>query len=312
MLVSIIVPVYNIEDEIENCLQSIINQKHTNIEIIVVNDGSTDKSLKKIKGFKDKRINIYTIENSGLGNARNFGFSKSSGEYICFVDGDDTIEAHYVSNMVKWAQKGYDIVVCDYNLVFTNKHGFNPLKKIANKIVSPKRFKGIDNRLVLNYRYIAWNKMYKRSLLTNFEWGSGAHEDICAIKMLFDKPQIKYIQDKLYNYYKRKNTLSSSSSEKKISDIQKNYDYVLKHAGEFKNTVMLRQYSSLLVNIVALYKEQPEVLFERIKVLNLEFKPYTKDKQLLSKLGIAKKKYVEAGIKDDIKRLLFINKFVSK
>lgn len=312
MLVSVIVPVYNIENEISECLKSILNQQWKDIEIIVVNDGSTDSSLEKINQFNDERIKVFTTENKGLGPARNLGFEKSTGEYVCFVDGDDTVETHYVSNMIKWAKKGYDLVICDYNLVFTNKSGLNPLKKIANKMVSPKRFKGVNNRLVLNYRYIAWNKLYKRELLENFQWGKGAHEDICGIKILFNSPNVKYIQDKLYNYYKRSNSLSTSTSVEKLNDIREQYKYVIKHAGEFENTLYLRQYSSLLVNTVDLYKEDPELLEKEVKKLNGEFLKYTEDKKLLGKLGIAKKKYVEAGIKNDVKRLLFINKFVSK
>lgn len=312
MLVSIIVPVYNIEENIEVCLQSILNQKYKNIEIIIVNDGSCDNSLNIINKFSDERIKVYTTQNQGLGAARNFGFEKSSGDYVCFVDGDDSVEPHYVENMLKWALKGFDIVVCDYNLVFTNKNGLNPLKKIANKIVSPKRFKGIDQRLVLNYRYIAWNKMYKRSLLEDFAWGVGAHEDISAIALLFKNPQIKYIQDKLYNYFKRSNTLSTSVSEEKIENIKENYNYVLSKTNEFRDCVYLRQYSSLLVNIVTLYQNDEALLQKRLVELNKEFYEHTQDIKLRSKLGIAKKKYVEAGLKTDIKRLLFINKFVSK
>lgn len=312
MLVSVIVPMYNIENEVEACIESILAQTYNNFELIIVNDGSDDNTLKLAQKYDDERIKIYTTENKGLGEARNFGFSKSKGDFVCFIDGDDTIEVHYLANLTKWAKKGYDIVVCDYNLVFTNKNGLNPLKKIANKMVSPKRFKGVNNRLVLNYRYLAWNKLYKRELLEDFSWGSGAHEDIAAIKILFDEPNIKYIQDKLYNYYKRSDSLSTSTSVEKLNDIRTNYNYVLNFAGEFKNTVYLRQYSSLLMNTVDLYKEDPKKLEEEVKSLNNEFSSYIKDKKLLSKLGIAKKKYVEAGIKNDIKRLLFVNKFVSK
>lgn len=312
MLVSVIVPVYNIENQISRCLKSLLEQKYKKYEIIVINDGSNDNSLEKIKQISSRKIKVFTTENNGLGAARNFGLTKAQGEFVCFVDGDDCVEPYYLENMAKFAKKGFDIIVCDYNLVFINKSGINPLKKIANKLVSPRQFKGIDEKLILNYRYLAWNKMYRKELLKNFKWGNGAHEDICALALLFKNPKIKYIQDKLYNYYKRNNTLSTSTTSVKIQNIRQNYNYVLKYANNYYDIIMLRQYSSLLVNIVDLYKDNKEMLKKQLNNLNSEFSKYATDKKILNKLGLAKKKYVEAGLKKDINRLLFINKFVSK
>ncbi len=115
-LVSIIVPVYNVEKYIEKCILSIINQTYTNLEIIIVNDGSLDHSENIIKEYisKDNRIKYIKRENGGLGAARNTGIENATGKYIAFVDSDDWIDPEMYS--VLW-QKAYecdaDVVCCE-------------------------------------------------------------------------------------------------------------------------------------------------------------------------------------------------------
>ena len=102
-LVSIIVPVYNIEDYIETCINSILKQTYKNIEIIIVDDGSNDNSGKICDELKNKdpRIFVYHKENGGLSDARNFGISKVNGDYITTVDGDDFVGEMYIKNLVE-------------------------------------------------------------------------------------------------------------------------------------------------------------------------------------------------------------------
>ena len=93
-LVSVVVPVYNIKDYIEKCLKSIVSQSYDNLEIVVVDDGSTDESGKLCDEFakKDKRVRVFHKKNGGLSDARNFGIKKSQGEIVALVDGDDYVE----------------------------------------------------------------------------------------------------------------------------------------------------------------------------------------------------------------------------
>ena len=93
-LISVIVPVYNVEDYLISCMDSIINQTLENIEVICINDGSTDESLKILKEYekKDERVKVYSKQNSGQGTARNFGLENAIGEYVLFVDSDDWID----------------------------------------------------------------------------------------------------------------------------------------------------------------------------------------------------------------------------
>lgn len=122
--VSVIVPVYNVEKYIVKCINSIVNQKLKDIEIIVVNDGTKDNSIELIKeNFNDKRIKIFNKENGGLASARNFGVKKAKGEYLFFVDSDDFIDENCLLDMYKKIGKTkVDMVICDYYKYFENEY----------------------------------------------------------------------------------------------------------------------------------------------------------------------------------------------
>lgn len=118
--VSIIVPVYNAEKYIERCIKSLIGQTYKNIEIILINDGSEDKSLNILRNFEniDKRITLINQENSGPSKARNLGIKKSTGDYIAFIDADDYVELNYIEKMIKQSNCfKSDMIVCNYKEV---------------------------------------------------------------------------------------------------------------------------------------------------------------------------------------------------
>ncbi|MGV6829961.1 MAG: glycosyltransferase family 2 protein [bacterium] len=97
--ISVIIPLFNKENTISSCIESILQQQHENFEIIIVNDGSTDASLEKAKSFTDTRIHIHTTKNHGVSAARNFGVSKANSEYICFLDADDTWRSNHLKDL---------------------------------------------------------------------------------------------------------------------------------------------------------------------------------------------------------------------
>ena len=113
-MISIIVPVYNNESYIGKCIESIINQSYSEIEIIIVNDGSTDDTERIVKEYrqKDERIKLYTIDNAGVSNARNFGISKAVGEYIGFVDSDDYIQKNMYEVLLENMDDSVQMVCC--------------------------------------------------------------------------------------------------------------------------------------------------------------------------------------------------------
>lgn len=170
--VSVIVPVYNAEKYLEECLDSIINQTFQDIEIICVDDGSKDLSLKILDKFaeKDKRILIFKQKNKGAACARNFGLSKSKGMYVIFLDSDDIFELNMIEKAVAKADEyKVDIVVWRANIFDTTNYRkaklndrFLKLKKYQNKVFSVN---DIPNEIFNSFLLQVWNKLFKKSFL---------------------------------------------------------------------------------------------------------------------------------------------------
>lgn len=132
-LVSVIVPVYNAEHFIEKCIHSILNQSYKNIELILVNDGSTDNSVKICDSFAkiDNRIKLIHQANSGPSVARNNGIYNAKGKYIQFIDADDYIEENMIETLVNEMEKGLDIVICGYKRIFKEENKITSTKNIS-------------------------------------------------------------------------------------------------------------------------------------------------------------------------------------
>lgn len=226
--VSIVVPVYNTEKYIERCLNSIINQTYKNIEIIIINDGSTDKSEEKIKPYliKYKSIKYIYKENGGLSSARNKGIDISSGEYLSFVDSDDWIVLDMIEKMIFKAEKEKaDLIVCGVRNVFESgdiKENYIPKKINLSEIL---------------YKSYACNKLIlKKLFLENkiiFPIGKW-YEDIGTIPYLFlNSKKAIFIEEVFYNYFQRGNSITKQCNNIKDLDILKHYldlkEYLMKN-----------------------------------------------------------------------------------
>lgn len=165
--ITVIVPVFNLEDKIDKCLDSLVNQTLKEIEIIVVDDGSTDRSLEKIQKYKQKKIKVISQKNSGASAARNKGIDIAKGEYITFLDGDDWIEENAYEVMYKYAKKkSLDCLICDYkeeNINGDIKECFDYLIKEEYETIDKKDY--LDK--LFNWNEVApavWNKLIKREI----------------------------------------------------------------------------------------------------------------------------------------------------
>lgn len=213
-LVSIIVPVYKVERFIQKCIRSIINQSYPNIEIILVDDGSPDKCPQICDKLaeEDTKIKVIHKKNEGVTKARIEGFKASEGEYVFFVDADDTLEAYAIEELLKNSQKyDADISICQVNILYDNKiipqfrnvkYGYYSKEDIINLLGRNFLYDEKTNRSGIPL-YL-WGKLYKRKLLIDkLETGIGFWygEDMITIFSVIKESNNMYISDKpLYNY----------------------------------------------------------------------------------------------------------------
>ena len=217
---SIVIPVYNTEKYLDDCLKSILNQSYKNIELIIVNDGSTDKSENIIKKYlkKSDKIKYKKIINSGVSVARNIGINMSTGKYIAFVDSDDYIDKDMYLKMInKSIEDDSDIVTCAYNKIYPN----DVVKTIysKNEKVFGYSLKDSNDILLYSNPYTPC-KIFKRNLIVDnnilFDEDLRIFEDLVfCYKLYIRANKISYINEPLY-YYNCKNvsSLTNMFSEK--------------------------------------------------------------------------------------------------
>lgn len=248
--VSVIIPVYNAEHYIENCLKSVMQQTLQDIEIVVINDGSTDKSGEIVKNLtkNDNRIIYLETENQGVGSARNMGIEISRGDYLGFIDSDDTIEKNMFEKMYGEAERyNADIVECRYNVI-NNGTIVTSNKENEEEIVVENVYYNLNDFLKKYYfgnkKYgnHVWSKLIKHRIIKEKKIVFGNLKYITGEDLYFGLTILPYINkivflnDKLYNYYIRKNsimnTYDSSITERTINFIKeiekygKNFDNI--------------------------------------------------------------------------------------
>lgn len=226
--VSVIVPAYNVEEYVEKCLESLINQTLDSMEIIVVNDGSKDKTKQKILQFCQKypdKIKYLEKENGGLSSARNFGMPYATGEYIAFLDSDDYVEKNMYKEMYEEAKRNdCDMVECDFLWEYPNK-----IKQDHGTLVQNKK------ELIAKNRVVAWNKLIKRETLENakIEFPIGLrYEDVeFFYKLVPYLNKVSLVNKCFIHYVQRENSIvnTQNSRTKEIFDV---LDNVIKYYKE--------------------------------------------------------------------------------
>lgn len=260
-LVSIIVPIYNVETYLQKCLDSLVNQTYSNIEIICVNDGSTDSSLQILEEYakKDSRIKIINQENQGVSVARNNGIDNATGDYILFVDSDDYLELNACEKLASKISENIDIICFKYNEV----------KKYKNRIVKypniRNNFTNIDSILDFYSYYknilndignlMCCGNLYKKDFLLKnsicYPENIIVLEDaIFCLRAFVNNPNILFINEYLYNYIINvSNSLTKQSAIKKI----KQFDNVYAFFKEIINSVSIDYIKEYLYNYLLNY-----------------------------------------------------------
>lgn len=242
-LVSIIIPVYNSEKWLERCIESLVTQTYENIELIFVDDGSTDKSLEIIKHYQKSfdYIRLTSVSHSGQSVARNHGVSIANGQYVCFVDSDDYVTKDYCELLVTAIENtNADIAVAGmamfYNDVYQNT-------LIAKESHTCNRNEFINKMLTLkDGAHIIVNKLFKREVLINnkidFIAGYQYEDMVYAFETALYADSICFINKTIYNYMRRDNSSFTSVDSKQVTDyifaIEKVKTLLTKH-NEFNN-----------------------------------------------------------------------------
>lgn len=225
-LISIIVPVYNIEQHLKKCINSIISQTYPNFELLLVDDGSTDHSGSICNSFaiEDSRIKVIHKENGGLSDARNVAIPVARGNYILFIDGDDYIDQEYISYLYELQKKtSADIAVCEFNYVNENGTRINHPRNDGIEIVMDQRQSIYELLSTKLYSNSASGKLYKRELFDNIRYPKGRlFEDIATTYRIFLKSNTVIFGAKaLYYYVQHSDTISTSTfSEKKLDAVE--------------------------------------------------------------------------------------------
>lgn len=217
-MISIVVPIYNVEQYLKSCVDSILSQTYRNTEIILVDDGSPDNCPRICDEYakKDERIRVIHQKNKGLSGARNTGIDNARGEYLIFVDSDDTIEHTMVEELYGYALKNdCAMVACGRNYVFEDGQIVCKITDEVNQVYNFEDAMYEMNTFTL-FDMSAWAKIYKKELFSNIRFPEGKlSEDYYIAFKLIDLAQaVGYVAKPLYNYLQRQ---SSISRNKKIN-----------------------------------------------------------------------------------------------
>lgn len=240
--ISLVMPVYNVENFLNKALTSVENQTFKDFEMIIVDDGSSDKSYEIAEEFCSRNPNFKLIKqkNSGPAAARNTGVTHCKGEYIAFMDSDDYLEKNFLEELYNLAKKtGADITCCNFNMYYPNKNlkiymPFNSLPGVYTKSKALRKL-----ILDISVHYFIWNKLYKKELFLerNIKFDNMYFEDISTSPRLFYFAKtVAFTSKALYNYTMRENSILHSINAKKVNDyikalgiiksfLEKNNDY---------------------------------------------------------------------------------------
>lgn len=296
-LISVIINVYNGERFIRKCLDSVINQTYKNLEILIINDGSTDNSLSICKSYKDSRIKIISTENRGLALARNVGIDNASGQYLYFIDMDDCIDfdtIEYLYNLSKRYETKIttcrSVIVYDYD--FTSKQ-----KKEKTYVITPEKM--LKDILLLKERQVTvWNKLIDRELFENLRFENRIIEDIVfTYKLVMKTDKIGYSNQVKYYYLKHDGSITAikDNLEKSIDT----YNGLLERYYNIEKVypMMIENNVCMLQLIIRLYLKNDKKL--------LNFLEEKKALELYNRLFSFKIVKCDIGIREKIKIILF-------
>lgn len=315
-LISVIIPVYNNEKYLKDCLNSVLAQTYMKLQVIVVDDGSTDKSGMILDQYtlEDSRVEVFHNQNQGVSAARNFGLKRAVGEFITFVDSDDLLEPNMYENLMnQFFKNDVDIVHCGYKKIKLD--GTSILVQGTNKIYEFNRTEGMLHFIKGDmFTGALWNKMYKSYILKNiyFDESIKINEDVLFNFYAFQRAKKTIFVDKtFYHYYERENASTKRTPNlKRTSDCRAVAEAIYNASiGEDYEVVARLKY------IMSLMNQYRAMLYDSIKQTKSERK---KLKRLINELlkqdtNIGKKYIINYRMMDKFPKIyIFLYNFYDK
>lgn len=289
--VSVIVPFYNVENYIEKCLETLVHQTLENIEIILVNDGSTDRSINVVKKFLEQypdKITYLEKENGGLSDARNYAIPYAKGEYIAFLDSDDYVEKTMYKDMYELAKKeDSDMVECNFHWEYPDKKkedigvAYNGKKEMLEKV-----------------RVVAWNKLIKKEVLekskVTFPKGYRYEDVEFTYKLIPYLDKVSFLKKSCVHYIQREGSISNNQNERNkeifdvlehVIDFYKGNDLYDEYKDELEYIYVRYAFCSSLLRIIKIRDEfvQRKLLDLTWEKVNTTFPNWKKNPVLKSK-----------------------------
>lgn len=208
-LISVVINIYNGEKYVKKCLQSIVNQTYKNLEIIIVDDGSTDNTVQLCKGFNDERIRIIGQKHGGLSKARNTGIENANGNYIYFIDIDDFIDVDTIEYLYGLCKK-YDVMISTCRPIDIFDYNFKPMTKNENMHNKDENIAIISKEEMLKKILLTidrsnpiWNKLIKKEVFNNIRFDENLIDDATAVtyKIILNVDRIAYSNEIKYYYF---------------------------------------------------------------------------------------------------------------
>ena len=295
ILISIIVPIYNVGEYLDQCIKSIVNQNIEEIEIILVNDGSPDNSKEICEKYAklDSRIILLNKENGGLVSARKAGLTIAKGKYIGYVDGDDWIEEEMFSEMLQYAMNfDVDIVISGHKeevndkvteILFNNiDEGYYSFENIQRKVIPFMINTGVFSEFGI-FSYV-WNKLFKRDLLMKTQFSVDdnifmAEDAACTYPSILLSNSIYILKSAKYHYRQRINSMVKTRNSEYL-DISK-YSILFEHLSNYfikssHSEVLMKQLNAFLLSLIAVRFDYTNDLDNNNNLFQGEFFPFGK------------------------------------
>lgn len=298
-LITVIINVYNEEKFIKKCIESVINQTYKNLEILIINDGSTDNTLNICKSFNDKRIKIITTENLGLSLSRNIGIDNSRGEYLYFIDADDFIEPdtiEYLYNLCKKYNVDFStckpLTIFDYDFKIKNEE--EKICVLNSKEMLIKTILSEDSAVTM------WNKLIKREVFEGIRFQDRPTDDILVTyKIVMKLPKVVYSNQIKYYYFRHKSAITAYKREESTNRLVDYYKAMNERHDDIEKTYpkFIENDVALLRGILYLNLTENEDVYKYLEDVNA--------RKLFNNLFSFKMIFAKAHKREKIKILLY-------